>query len=92
MAADFEDLVAEARQISGEGLWRGTFREYYDRVKQDPLIVQNAHQRLYRAIAAHGVEEIETSSDKRLYRIYGGRARKILRNPVAHEFDEGRPW
>ena len=20
------------------------------------------------------------------------RARKILRNPVAHEFDEGRPW
>ena len=79
MAANFEELLAEARQVSGEGLWRGTFRDYYERVKQTPGIVQNAHQRLYHAIVRHGVEEIETSSDKRLFRIYGGRARKLLR-------------
>ena len=79
MTTSFEQLLAETRQHHSEGRWRGTFREYYDRVKQDPAIVQSAHQRLYQAIVRHGVEEIETSSDKRLFRIYGGRARKILR-------------
>lgn len=79
MAVNFDELVAEVRRHNDEGLWQGTFREYYERVKAEPSIVQNAHQRLYSAIARHGVEEIDTSSDKRLFRIYGGRARKILR-------------
>lgn len=79
MAANFEDLAIEARQLNSEGFWRGTFRDYYELVKQNPGIVQNAHQRLYNAIVRHGIQEIDTSSDKRLYRIYGGRARKILR-------------
>ena len=79
MSVHFDDLLAEARQASAEVLWRGTFRDYYERVKRDPLIVQNAHQRLYNAITRHGVEEIDSASDKRLFRIYGGRARKIIR-------------
>lgn len=79
MHSNFEDLVAATGKLTREAPWRGPFRQYYDRVKQDPSIVSNAHQRLYHAIVRHGVEEIDTSSDKRLYRIYGGRARKILR-------------
>ncbi len=77
--ATFEELTTEARQLDTGTQWRGVFREYYDKVKHDPAIVQNAHQRLYNAIVRHGVEEIDTSSDKRLHRVYGGRTRKILR-------------
>lgn len=79
MDANFEELVTATGRLTKQALWRGTFREYYERVKQAPSIVQNAHQRLYHAIVRHGVEEIDTSSDKRLYRIHGGRARKIIR-------------
>jgi serine protein kinase len=79
MSLHFDDLLAEARVASAEVLWRGTFREYFERVKCDSRIVQNAHQRLYDAITRHGVEEIDSASDKRLFRIYGGRARKIIR-------------
>jgi serine protein kinase len=79
MDASFENLVAATGKLTRQALWRGTFAQYYDRVKQDPSLVKTAHQRLYHAIVRHGVEEIDTSSDKRLYRIYGGRARKILR-------------
>jgi len=79
MDTNFEDLVTATGKLTKRALWRGTFREYYERVKRDPSIVQNAHQRLYHAIVRHGVEEIDTASDKRLYRIHGGRARKILR-------------
>jgi serine protein kinase len=85
MTSTFETLMDESRKLESEGAWRGTFRQYYELVKQRPALVQTAHQRLYQALVQPGVEEIDTSHNKRLYRIFGGRARKILR----YKFFEG---
>lgn len=82
---DIDTLVREAKSLHTEGAWRGTFREFYnDVVRQDPSVVETSHQRLYKAITRHGTEVIKTESDPRLFRIYGGRSREIIRY---HFFD-----
>src|SRR5262245_22662368 len=38
--------------------WTGTFREYLDRVLEDPRIARNAFQRVYDMILSHGTDEV----------------------------------
>lgn len=79
METGLDVLLREVNARKEEKLWQGTFRDYYDRVKRNPSCVETAAQRLYAAIMRHGYTEVDTASDKRLYRIYGRRTRKIIR-------------
>src|SRR5262245_9854259 len=38
--------------------WTGSFREYLDRVLEDPRIARNAFQRVYDMILSHGTDEV----------------------------------
>ncbi|HJV45566.1 MAG TPA: protein prkA, partial [Bacillota bacterium] len=42
--------------------WEGTFAEYLDIVRENPMVAQTAHSRVYNMIADTGVEEYEDGS------------------------------
>jgi serine protein kinase len=39
--------------------WEGSFVEYLDRVRENPLIVRNAYQRCFDMVAGHGFDDYE---------------------------------
>ena len=43
--------------------WEGTFQEYMEKVRQNPLVVRNAFQRLYDMIMTYGVSELGDPKD-----------------------------
>jgi serine protein kinase len=43
--------------------WEGTFQEYLEKIREDPLIVRNAFQRLYDMIIAYGMSELGDPKD-----------------------------
>ena len=59
-------LVADRqdRQQFRRKNWIGTFEEYLDIVRQDPLVTRTAYQRLYDMILSYGVESCEIGRDK----------------------------
>jgi serine protein kinase len=44
--------------------WEGTFDEYLDIVRENPLVTRTAYQRLYDMIVSHGTEEVYENKDK----------------------------
>ena len=44
--------------------WEGSFVDYLDMVRENPLIVRNAYQRLYDMIISHGYEDYEKYREK----------------------------
>ncbi|HTJ45960.1 MAG TPA: serine protein kinase [Kofleriaceae bacterium] len=51
--------IAELQNYSSykELAWEGSFEDYLDLVRKNPLVTRNAYQRLYDMVLAHGVEE-----------------------------------
>lgn len=76
---ELSTLVAQAGPEQGTNLFSGTFTDFYDILKANTGIAQTAHQRLYQAIAKHGFVEVDTQSDPRLNRLYGGQRKTIRR-------------
>lgn len=72
-------LVAQCGLAQAGTYFSGTFMDYYDTAKQNPEVVETAHRRLWRAIMRHGVDEVDTQSDARLNRLYGGGQKTLLR-------------
>ena len=71
--------------------WEGTFQEYLEKIRQDPLIVRNAFQRLYDMIITYGLSEIGDPKDNLLrYKFFddpfggGGDAVYGLTEPLMH--------
>src|SRR5688572_19537517 len=63
---DLSGLIRESldqKQYQAEH-WEGSFPDYLKLVQENPLIVRNAHQRLYDMVLSHGVEEIEIDKEK----------------------------
>ena len=47
--------------------WIGSFEEYLDVVREDPLVTRNAFQRVYDMIMSYGVDEYEVSREKKTH-------------------------
>lgn len=54
---DIFKRLAEYRTASERLTWTGTFRDYIDLLKNDPVPAMTAHSRVYDMIVSHGVEE-----------------------------------
>ncbi len=51
--------------------WTGTFAEYLNIVREDPMVTRTAYQRLYDMIVSHGAEEVVVNKEKLLrYRFF----------------------
>ncbi|MGE5582230.1 MAG: PrkA family serine protein kinase [Bacillota bacterium] len=70
-ANEFAELIKKDRSERIYHHYEGTFLDYLEMVKENPEIVQLAHERLYNLIAKPGVEVIKTEENPRLRRIYG---------------------
>jgi serine protein kinase len=68
---ELAELIKKDRSERTHQHYEGTFMEYLEKVKENPEIVQLAHQRLYQLITGPGVEVIKTEENPRLRRIYG---------------------
>jgi serine protein kinase len=55
----FLDKLVEYHEKENKLNWEGTFVQYLDLVRERPAIAALAHERLYRMIEAHGIEELE---------------------------------
>lgn len=65
------DLIRKDRSERKHQHFEGPFLEYLDRVKENPEIVQLAHQRIYGLITSPGVQIVKTEENPRLRRIHG---------------------
>lgn len=54
---DIFKRLAEYRTASERLTWAGTFRDYIELLKEDPVPAMTAHSRVYDMIVSHGVEE-----------------------------------
>ena len=68
--SNFERLIKEDRAARESKLWRGSFLEYLDIVKQDPTLPKLAHARIYDRILKEGTSDILSSDDQRIKRLY----------------------
>ncbi len=68
---EIAELIKKDRSERTHHHYEGTFLDYLEKVKENPEIVQLAHQRLYQLITAPGVEVIKTEENPKLRRIYG---------------------
>ena len=54
--------------------WRGSFRDYLNKVHEDPSIVRNAFQRVYDMIISHGWDEYTEHKEHKIrYRFFSDR-------------------
>ncbi len=61
----FERIIKEDRVARESKIWRGTFLEYLDLVREDPTIPKLAHARLYDMIIRAGTADIHDTDDPR---------------------------
>src|SRR3954452_13091297 len=66
----FEKLIKDDRAAHEQKLWRGTFLEYLEFVREDPALPKLAHSRVYDVIMKHGTGEILDTDDPRVKRLY----------------------
>jgi serine protein kinase len=68
--SNFERLIKEDRAARESKVWRGSFLEYLEIVKQDPTLPKLAHSRIYDRIMRDGTSDILQSDDSRIKRLY----------------------
>jgi serine protein kinase len=67
----FAELIEKDRSLREAKLWRGSFLQYLEKVKEDPSICKLAHARLYDLVLEHGQEDLAKSEDPRIQRLFG---------------------
>jgi serine protein kinase len=70
-SSELAELIKKDRSERIYHHYEGTFLDYLEMVKENPEIVQLAHQRLYNLITKPGIEVIKTEENPKLRRIYG---------------------
>src|SRR5581483_1626362 len=73
----FEQLIKEDRAARESKLWRGSFLEYLDTVREDPSIPKLAHARTFDNIMRAGTQDIHESDDPRVKRLYKDESLKV---------------
>ena len=66
----FEKLIKDDRAAHEQKMWRGTFLDYLERVREDPGLPKLAHSRLYDIIMRSGTTDILEGDDPRVKRLY----------------------
>lgn len=66
---DILKKVERYREEENRLKWEGTFEEYLKLIKDEPLIAQPAHSRVYNMIKDAGIEEV---NGKRHYKFFSG--------------------
>ncbi|TMA39707.1 MAG: serine protein kinase, partial [Deltaproteobacteria bacterium] len=74
----FEQIIKEDRAGQESKLWRGTFLEYLELVRDDPAIPKLSHARLYDTIMRLGTQDILDSDDPRVKRLYKDETLKVF--------------
>jgi len=72
----FLDLIKKQRNSKKEEKFKGTFLQYLDVVKNDPSIVNLAHERLYDSITVDGITKLDKNND-RCSKIFNGENIKV---------------
>ena len=62
---NFRSIIEKQRKKKKKEKFSGTFLEYLELVQEDPSIVQHSHKRLYNAIVANGVTEMDDSNPRK---------------------------
>ncbi len=73
----FEKLIKDDRAAHEQKLWRGTFLDYLERVREDPSLCKLAHSRLYDIIIKVGTSDILEGDDPRVKRLYKDESVKV---------------
>src|SRR6058998_2768455 len=73
----FEQIIKEDRAGQESKLWRGTFLEYLEIVREDPTLPKLSHARLYDTIMRVGTQDILDSDDPRVKRLYKDESFKV---------------
>jgi len=73
----FERIIKEDRAAHEGESWRGTFLDYLEKVRDDPTIPKLAHARLHDVIMRRGSEDIQSSDDSRVKRLYKDEPLKV---------------
>src|SRR5881397_2099134 len=66
----FEQIIKEDRAGQESKLWRGTFLEYLELVREDPTVPKLSHARVYDVIIKPGAHEILEADDPRVKRLF----------------------
>src|SRR5216110_704038 len=74
----FEQIIKEDRAGQESKLWRGTFLEYLEMVRDDPTIPKLSHARLHDTIMRVGTQDILESDDPRVKRLYKDESLKVF--------------
>src|SRR5438552_3653890 len=81
----FEQLIKEDRAARESKVWRGSFLEYLDLVREDPSLPKLAHARIFDNIMRSGTLDIQESDDPRVKRLYKDESFKVY-NFFSDEF------
>src|SRR2546426_123851 len=73
----FEQLIKEDRAARESKVWRGSFLEYLDLVREDPSLPKLAHARIFDNIMRSGTLDIQESDDPRVKRLYKDESFKV---------------
>ncbi len=73
----FEKLIKDDRAAHEQKLWRGTFLDYLERVREDPSLCKLSHSRLYDIIVKVGTSDILEGDDPRVKRLYKDESVKV---------------
>src|SRR5204862_7719852 len=73
----FEQLIKEDRAARESKVWRGSFLEYLDLVREDPSLPKLAHARIFDNIMRSGTLDIQESDDPRVKRLYKDESCKV---------------
>ncbi len=73
----FEKLIKDDRAAHEQKVWRGTFLDYLERVREDPSLPKLAHSRLYDVIMKAGTADIFEGEDPRVKRLYKDESVKV---------------
>ena len=66
---EFLEVIKNQRESNKKEKFEGTFLDYLEMVQKDPSIIKSGHQRLYDALARHGIESMP-NSDPRKSRVF----------------------
>lgn len=66
---DILSQIRKHREEEEQLMWRGTFSEYLEIIKERPIVAQTAHSRVYNMINDAGVEEVD---GKKRYKFFSG--------------------
>src|SRR6059058_4576201 len=73
----FEQLIKEDRAARESKVWRGSFLEYLDLVREDPSLPKLAHARIFDNIMRSGTLDIHEADDPRVKRLYKDESLKV---------------